>query len=206
MVLCGGKSSRMGTPKMLLPFGHELLLQRMVRIVRDVVSPVAVVRAKTQSLPELPPETVIVTDEHDSLGPLAGLYSGLTALTHSADAVYATSCDAPLLMPEFVRYVCDHLQDADMAICRGGRYHHPLAAVYRTNLANKIAELISQDRLRPVYLMDECDARVIDVESIRPVDPGLDSLRNMNTPEDYRLLLKQAGLSSSDSGSLKVEE
>ena len=93
-----------------------------------------------------------------------------------------------------------------MAICRDGKYHHPLAAVYRTNLTNKIAELISQDRLRPIYLMEKCDARVIDIESIRPVDPNLDSLRNMNTPEDYRLLLKQAGLSSSDSGSLKVEE
>jgi len=191
---------------MLLPFGDEVLLQRMVRIVRDVVSPVAVVRAKTQALPELPPETVIVTDDHDSLGPLAGLYSGLTALTNSADAVYATSCDAPLLMPEFVRYVCGQLQDADMAICRDGKYHHPLAAVYRTNLTNKIAELISQDRLRPIYLMEKCDARVIDIESIRPVDPNLDSLRNMNTPEDYRLLLKQVGLPNSGSASLKVDQ
>ena len=31
IVLCGGRSSRMGTPKALLPFGPELMLQRVVR-------------------------------------------------------------------------------------------------------------------------------------------------------------------------------
>ena len=201
MVLCGGKSSRMGTQKMLLPFGPELVLQRMVRIVGSVVSPVAVVRASQQSLPELPPETVIVTDDYDNMGPLAGLYSGLTALSATADAVYATSCDAPLLKPEFVRYVCDQLGDADMAICFDGRYHHPLAAVYRTHLANDIAKLITEERLRPVFLMDGCDARVIDVGTARHVDSELDSLRNMNTPDDYRTLLNQAGLApASESG------
>ena len=32
IVLCGGKSSRMGQPKYTLPFGDEVLLQRIVRI------------------------------------------------------------------------------------------------------------------------------------------------------------------------------
>jgi molybdopterin-guanine dinucleotide biosynthesis protein A len=205
MVLCGGKSSRMGTPKMALPFGTELVLQRMVRVVGSVVSPVAVVRARAQAIPELPAETVIVTDLHDDKGPLAGLYSGLTALSHAADAVYATSCDAPLLKPEFVRFVCDQLQDADMAICRDGKYHHPLASVYRTHLADKIAKLINAERLRPVFLLEDCNARLIDVETARHVDSKLDSLQNMNTPDDYRMLLKQAGLASAGEAGLKAE-
>ena len=48
VVLCGGKSSRMGTPKCWLPFGDEVLLQRVVRVVGGVLSPVVVVAAKGQ--------------------------------------------------------------------------------------------------------------------------------------------------------------
>lgn len=184
----------MGSPKMLLPFGDELVLHRIVRIASSVVSPVAVVKAEDQTLPQLPDETIVVSDQHENKGPLAGLYSGLTALNQVADAVYATSCDAPLLAPQFMRHICDQLSDADMVICRDGQYHHPLAAVYRTHLANNIARLISEERLRPVFLIDDCNARVIDVETARHVDPNLDSLRNMNTPDDYKTLLAESGL------------
>ena len=43
IVLCGGKSTRMGRPKLSLPFGDETMLSRVVRIVSQVVSPVVVV-------------------------------------------------------------------------------------------------------------------------------------------------------------------
>lgn len=189
----------MGSPKMLLPFGDELVLQRMVRIAGTVVSPIAVVRAQNQSLPALPDETIVVCDQHENMGPLAGLYSGLTALNNSADAVYATSCDAPLLSAAFIEFMCDELGDADLVICRDGKYHHPLAAVYRTHLADNIAQLISDARLRPIFLIDDCNAKVIDVEAARHIDPKMDSLRNMNTPDDYQDLLTEAGLASGDS-------
>ena len=32
IILCGGRSSRMGLPKLALPFGPELMLQRIVRL------------------------------------------------------------------------------------------------------------------------------------------------------------------------------
>ena len=53
--LCGGKSTRMGVPKATLPFGPETMLQRVVRLLGTVVSPIVVVAARGQELPELPP-------------------------------------------------------------------------------------------------------------------------------------------------------
>jgi molybdopterin-guanine dinucleotide biosynthesis protein A len=43
IVLCGGRSTRMGSAKALLPFGAETMLQRVVRLLGTVVSPVVVV-------------------------------------------------------------------------------------------------------------------------------------------------------------------
>ena len=43
IILCGGRSSRMGTPKLALPFGPELMLQRIVRLLGEVCRPIVVV-------------------------------------------------------------------------------------------------------------------------------------------------------------------
>ena len=50
--------------------------------------------------------------------------------------------------------------------------------------------------MRPYYLLEKCDARVIDVKELRDVDPNFDSLRNMNTPDEYQAALRDAGLNA----------
>src|SRR3954451_246386 len=93
IILAGGKSSRMGFPKALLPFGPELMLQRVVRLLSEVVSPIVVVAAPGQELPELPADIMLARDEREGRGPLEGLLAGLTPLVGRVDAAYATSCD-----------------------------------------------------------------------------------------------------------------
>jgi molybdenum cofactor guanylyltransferase len=194
IVLCGGKSTRMGRPKLSLPFGDETMLARVVRIVQSVVAPVVVVAACDQELPELPAGTLVARDEFPDRGPLSGLSAGLNALADRAEAAYASSCDVPLLKPEFVRTMIEALGTHELAIPRDGEYHHPLAAVYRTALADRASRLIAEGRLRPFFLVAECDARRIDVSELCAIDPDLGSLRNTNTPEEYRSALLAAGL------------
>jgi molybdopterin-guanine dinucleotide biosynthesis protein A len=193
IVLCGGKSSRMGRPKAWLPFGSEVMLQRVVRILSEVVSAIVVVAAEGQDLPELPAGVEIARDEHEALGPLAGLAAGLAALGERAQAAYASSCDVPLLKPAFVRRIVTALEDSDLAIPRDGQYHHPLAAVYRPRVLPIIRDLIAANRLRPFFLLERARAREIAVSELRDADPDLWSLRNINTPADYDAALKDAG-------------
>jgi molybdopterin-guanine dinucleotide biosynthesis protein A len=193
IILCGGKSSRMGRPKAWLPFGPEVMLQRVVRILAEVVSPIVVVAAQGQDLPKLPASVEIARDEDEGFGPLAGLAVGLAALADRVDAAYASSCDVPLLSVPFVARVIAALEDHDLAVPRDGGFHHPLAAVYRTRLVPTVRELVAARHLRPVFLLERARSREIDVAELRPVDPELRSLRNINTPEEYAAALKDAG-------------
>src|SRR6202043_2693954 len=72
IVLCGGRSTRMGAPKASLPFGPETMLQRVVRLLGNVVAPIVVVAAREQILPELPDDAIITRDEREQRGPLEG--------------------------------------------------------------------------------------------------------------------------------------
>lgn len=194
IVLCGGRSSRMGQPKHLLPFGDEVLLQRVVRVLGAVVSPLVVVAAEGQQLPELPPEVLTTCDDMNNPGPLGGIAAGMRALSGRATAAYCTSCDVPLLRTEFVRQITEELGDADLVMPQEGKFPHPLAAVYRLTLEDTIRGLLAAGRMRPVFLLEECRSRVIDIEELRRSDPGLESLCNTNTPEEYAAALKAAGL------------
>src|SRR5512138_2999381 len=134
IVLCGGKSTRMGTSKALLPFGPETMLQRVVRLLTDVVSPIVVVAAVDQPLPTLPPEVIVTRDEQEGRGPLEGLRAGLKALPPQVDAAYVTSCDVPLLEPAFVAHMLSLLGDHDIAVMEIDGFTHPLSAVYRRSV------------------------------------------------------------------------
>jgi molybdopterin-guanine dinucleotide biosynthesis protein A len=73
----------MGTSKALLPFGPETMLQRVVRLLGQVVTPIVAVAAVGQVLPDLPAEVIVTRDEREARGPLEGLKAGLTALAGS---------------------------------------------------------------------------------------------------------------------------
>ncbi len=195
IVLCGGRSTRMGTSKALLPFGPETMLQRVTRILGGVVPSIVVVAAASQDLPPLPAGTILTSDEREGRGPLEGLRAGLKALPAHVERAYVTSCDVPLLVPGFARQMLDLSEGYDIAVMEIDGFTHPLSAVYRRGTLPLIEDLLSRDRLRPVFLFEAVNTRRVRPEEMT-ADPDLRTLRNLNTREDYERALAEAGLGS----------
>ena len=193
VILCGGQSSRMGRPKAWLPVGDETMLARVVRLLGEVVSPLVVVAALEQELPPLASEIILVRDPERGRGPLVGIAAGLAALAGRADAAYVSSCDVPLLRPAFVRRMIELLGCHAACVPEVGGYRHPLAAVYRVEVAAVAAELLAGDRLRLATLFERVDTRVVRAEEFADIDPDGESLRNLNTPEEYAAALATLG-------------
>ena len=189
IVLAGGKSTRMGVPKATLPFGPETMLQRVVRLLATTVHPIVAVAAADQVLPPLPADVIVARDEREARGPLEGLRAGLKALPASMDAAYVTSCDVPLLVPAFVEHMLGLLGGHDIAVMEIDGFTHPLSAVYRRSVLPHVESLLAEDRLRPVFLFDAVKTLRVSPDEMRPVDPDLRTLRNLNTKEDYEAAL-----------------
>ena len=195
MVLCGGMSRRMGRPKAWLPFGDETLLQRTVRLLSQAVSHVVVVAAPEQDLPTLPSDVSIARDPVFALGPLQGIAVGLAAAEAHATMAYVSPTDAPFVSTAFVKRMHALARGHDIAMLTDGGYHHPLAAVYATDLHRMAATLLAADQRRPIGLLDHADARLVtradllDDPALRAGDPELSALDNLNTPADYEAAL-----------------
>jgi molybdenum cofactor guanylyltransferase len=191
VILCGGQSSRMGRPKAWLPFGKELILPRVVRLLGEAAAPLVVVAAPDQEMPPLPSSVAICRDRVSGRGPLQGLAVGLEALRGRADAAFISSCDVPFLDPTFVRRLIELLGDHAICVPEVGGYRHPLAAVYRIEVAAVAARLLAEDRLRLSSLFEEATTRFVQPEELVDVDPTFRSLRNLNTPADYETALRE---------------
>jgi molybdopterin-guanine dinucleotide biosynthesis protein A len=181
----------MGVPKAGLEWHGSTLLYRVTGLLlRAVGGPVTVVRAPGQELPGLPAGVEVVADPIEGLGPMQGIATGLVAVADRAEVAFVCSTDLPFLHPAFVaRVLREEGVDVVLPVARG--FRQPLAAAYLTALAPLVLEHLRQGTLRPGMLYDHCRVRELDDAALLAdtalvrLDPGLDSVSNVNTPEEY---------------------
>lgn len=200
IVLCGGQSSRMGSPKAWLEFDGEPLLARVVRRIAEAANPIVVVAAPGQEIPSLPPEVLVVRDPVSGRGPLQGIAAGLDALAFAFDGratmAFVSSTDVPFIHPELIRRLRALRGNSfDIAVPRAKGHYHPLSAIYGVEARPEIEALLAADRLRPFYLFERMrtifadEALLLAGEALKAADSELLSLENVNTPGEYEAAL-----------------
>jgi molybdopterin-guanine dinucleotide biosynthesis protein A len=187
VVLAGGKSSRMGSAKALLPFDNEPLIVHIVRALNRIFAETVVVAAPGQEIPELPVK--LVRDEVAYQGPVGGIYYGLKAT--GGEFSFVTSCDVAFLNSPLISFLISQISQHDVVVPYWQDRFQPLHAVYRRSVLPLLESQLERGELRPVYLFDRVRTRRVAEEEIRSFDPQGLSFFNMNTPDDYETALKR---------------
>jgi molybdenum cofactor guanylyltransferase len=193
IILCGGRSSRMGVDKAFLPFGHETMLERVVRIISSVVvSPhIAVVAAADQQLPQL--EVIIARDLVEYQGPLTGIARGCESLPPAVEAFFVSGCDTPLLSSAVIRFLFETIGNFECIVPQDEDGIYPLCAVYRSDALRGIMDFEDQSLRRFIARLR---THYVPYDELRAMDPDLNSFRNVNTHADYLAALAVAGVST----------
>jgi molybdenum cofactor guanylyltransferase len=176
VVLAGGASLRNGRDKALkaVPVGlsgsqrHATMVEHVVSIVGQRCEPVFVVAAPGQSLPELPAQ--VVRDDVRGVGPLLAIARGLHAAADAgAERAFLCSVDVPFLTVDLIDAVAARAAevDADIVLPWDGSNHY-LAAVYRTELARQIDDLVAAGERNLPALIDRVDSQRVVISDSRP--------------------------------------
>jgi molybdopterin-guanine dinucleotide biosynthesis protein A len=192
IILCGGKSSRMATDKALLPFGDKTMLARVVQTVASVVDPtrIAIVASAEQQLPMVDLAILVLRDTVEFAGPLTAISQAASELSET-EAIFVAGCDTPLLKSEVIEFLFAQLDDQSAIVPEDSERLYPLCAVYRTDVFKGDSKLRSmRDFVKHI------NAKRVDTDLLRAIDPELLSLRNINTRQDYLDALAIAGLST----------
>lgn len=183
VILIGGKSSRMGSPKALLRFDGQPIVVHLERRLSKLFSDLVVVAAPGQELPPL--RAKIVRDEIAYQGPVGGIYYGLRA--SAGEFCFVTSCDVPFLEPRLVAHLASLIEDHDAVAPYWENRFQPLCGVYRRTVLPHLKDQLERGELRPIYLYDKVRTRKVEEEELRRFDPEGLSFFNMNSPEEYAL-------------------
>lgn len=190
-ILAGGVSSRMRYAKHLLDFGGVPLILQTVRLVAPLVRKIAVIGARQHTVPAgirvIPDDDFGIRSEiNRRSGPLAGI---VTALSHSHSPWnLILACDMPYLNVRWLAWLLDRAakSDADAVIPQTARGIEPLAAVYRRDCYNAVAQSLIQRVPKITDALKLLRLEVVAEAEWREFDPHGLVLNNLNTPADYQ--------------------
>jgi molybdenum cofactor guanylyltransferase len=188
VILAGGRSRRMGRDKATLLVAGEPLWQHQTRILRSAgATRVALVLRPDQPSPPGAEKSAVqvLRDVHLNAGPIAGLYSALTAPPLAAWYL-VLAVDLPLLQPDWFAWLSGFCDDGIGAIARHDAGFEPLAAIYPAAAGPIVAAHIERGGNSLQILAD----RLVQAGYLRAVPlPARRrvQLANWNTPADIDL-------------------
>ncbi len=188
LVLAAGESSRMGKPKMLLPFGELSIIETVVtNASRSATGKVLVVlgashQAIGSGLRNYAVETVL--NAHYREGMFSSVQCGLRALPGSTEGVLILLGDQPMIGTGVMNDMIDRFRKSDsgilVAACQGRRGHPVLIG---SRYFSELLEFPSGSSLRQLL-----ERHPEDIEELETRSPEI--LRDIDTEKDYREELK----------------
>lgn len=182
IILAAGFSSRMGQDKALLPLGEMTALELLVCSYQQagVAQIIVVAGSNHAAVAQLSLKVELLENPAPADGMFSSIRLGVARLDPEVAAFFVQPVDTPLVKPETLHRMLNHLQQQDsccvIPCCDARRGHPPLlravliAAILGHDGNDGLRGLLSQSAVQELYVDD----------------PGV--LLGMNTPEEYRRL------------------
>ncbi len=177
VIFAGGKSSRMGRDKALLPFGGYPTLTQY-QIARFLPACDAIyISCKSRNKFDFEADFIEDLPRYRDAAPHIGLISVFEQL--EAQTVCALSVDTPFFGAEHFRALLAHdTADSDAIVARSPAGDQPLCAIYKRTILPHLETLTAEHRYRFSHLFEK-----ISVQYVRFPDEAI--FTNLNTPDDY---------------------
>ncbi|MBX9723765.1 MAG: molybdenum cofactor guanylyltransferase [Candidatus Obscuribacterales bacterium] len=178
IILCGGRSKRMGRQKAFLPFAGKTLIEHMHDLMAELFAEVILVSNNPDEYEHI--SSNLVRDIIPNRGPLVGILSGL--LVSNYNRAFVVPCDMPFVDKHLVRKMAMHKCDSDMLIYSHAGRNEPLLGIYSRNCISALEEAIFEgnDLAQDFISTSRADLFVF------PTERGANAAHfNVDTPADY---------------------
>lgn len=179
-IFAGGKSSRMGQDKALLPFGdYTTLSEFQYQKLKPLFSEVYLCAKKNK----FSFNCEVIEDKYTESSPLVGIVSLFETL--DTNAIFILSVDAPLVDSHIINTLYSAYKkspDASAIIAKSPNGLEPLCGIYTRKILSLAQKYLEQNNHRLTALLKESSIEVVTFDSVLP-------FTNLNTIEEYQAIL-----------------
>ena len=179
VILCGGKSSRMGEDKSLLPFSSSKTLtqyqfERLKPYFKNIY-----LSSKTDKFDFIKSDELILDENKDIFSPILALNTIFDKLKNQK--VFIITVDTPLVSIESISKLINESNDVDICVAQTQKIHN-LCGVFSSNISTTIKNMIENDIHKIGYLIKNNKHKIIEFTND-------DEFININNKNDYEKAL-----------------
>jgi molybdopterin-guanine dinucleotide biosynthesis protein A len=183
VIFAGGKSSRMGEDKSLLPFGgYKTLAQYQYERMKKIFSHVTV-SAKSAEKFDFTCKVIEDPKESSAFAPTAGFVAMFDAL--HVKKIFVLSVDTPFVDEKVIRQLIEaDSDDLDAVIAKTQSGSHPMCGIYHQSLHVRFRHMLKDDDHRLGKLLGSVKTAYLFFDDEAP-------FANLNHPSEYQDALKR---------------
>ena len=187
-ILAGGRSSRMGTNKALIPLAGKRIIEHVLERVTGLGERIFIISNSPGEYEFL--GLPIYPDVFPGMGSLAGIHAALTAA--GSEHTLIVACDMPFLNRALLEHLISLATGFDAVVPRSRGIAEGLHAVYSKACIAPIERHLRAGDRRVISFHPDVHLRYVDDDELDLFDPERLSFFNVNTPENLALARKLA--------------
>ncbi len=176
VILSGGKSSRMGEDKSLLPFSSS---KTLIQYQYDRLKPYfknIYISSKTNKFDFIEKEFLILDENKDIFSPILALDTIFDKFKNQK--IFIITVDTPLVTIESISKLIEESQNYDICIAQTEKTHN-LCGVFSSNISLDIKNMIKNDIHKINYLIKNNNYKIINF-------PENNEFININNQDEYQ--------------------
>jgi len=179
VILAGGRASRMGDiDKGLVELNGSPLIEHVINALKPQVSGMLINANRHRAQYEQYGYPVVSDQNDDYLGPLAGILASLNAA--KTDFIFTTPCDVPLLYPEIVKRMWEHVssEPSQPCVAHDGQRIQPLFTLLHKTLIDNLQQFLNRGERKAEIWITKLNPVMVDFSD------QADCFININQPDD----------------------
>lgn len=183
IILCGGKSSRMGENKSLLKLGDKTIVEIIIDKIKSYCSEI-IISTNNNDFDFLPYQKV--PDKIKGIGPISGFHSCLTE--SKTEHNIFISGDTPFIPDELLSYLIQEIHNKKLALVKFENHIQPMFGYFNKSILLDIEYHISSKNMKPINIFENLNPKIIDIKQGNILYQE-NSFFNINTKSDYEIAI-----------------
>jgi molybdopterin-guanine dinucleotide biosynthesis protein A len=180
VILCGGKSSRMGEDKALLPFSTS---NSLTQYQYDRLKPYfknIYISSKDDKFDFIDKEKLILDENKEIHSPIVALHTIFKLFKDQK--IFIITVDTPLVLISSIKKLIDESNNYDICVAKTERIHN-LCGIFSSNISSTTYTMIEKDIHKVGYLLKNNNTKIIEF-------PNDDEFLNLNNKDEYNKAIR----------------